>query len=282
MMQSSLKIRTARNLAFVSLLAMSVGWLGILLNRALGGSTTGRPGLLVWLVTPGAVCLLLRTLGRDGWRDLGLRPRLRTQILWYALSILIYPAFVLMVLSLLRIWAGPDSPGVFDWRRLARVLSVALATNLWKNVLEESAWRGYLTPKLDLLGTDPLVNHLFVGVIWSAWYVPYWLGLMNRSTLARFTLLSFPAFVLLNVIGLIAAALLYGEIRLLTGAIWPPVLLHTLSDALAVTLILDGHILVDGSAEVLFAPSPGGLVVASLTVALGLGLLRHRLRGRAL
>ena len=56
----------------------------------------------------------------------------------------------------------------------------AVATVL-KNVAEEGAWRGYLTPAL--IGRrlpDPWI-WLVVGMIWGLWHIPYYLWFLDES-----------------------------------------------------------------------------------------------------
>ena len=278
MRHGSIRIRTARNLMFLCLMTISVGWLGILLNRALGDSPAQGPGMLLWLVAPLTVSIFLRALAGDGWVDLGLRPRFKLNIRWYALGLFAYPVCIALVLALGSFLGVVDYPGFAanGLRPFLELGAVSLITTLFKNVFEECVWRGYLTPKLQLLGTHDLVNHLFVGVIWSAWHLPYWLGLLDPATLAKFTALSLPAFILSSVMALIASSLLHGELRLATDSAWPPLLLHTVGNALTLTLLADGFVAIKGSGQALFTPGFGGLLVAAMILVVGIWVYLHR------
>jgi len=65
-------------------------------------------GLLLWLITPLITALLLRAFAGDGWKDMGLRPSLKGNLIWYV---------VLSVCSWAdrnRIASNPDKTAA-DW-----------------------------------------------------------------------------------------------------------------------------------------------------------------------
>jgi membrane protease YdiL (CAAX protease family) len=168
-----------------------------------------------------------------------------------------------------------DGVGLF-----LQLVAVGFVTNLVKNIFEEFAWRGYLTPKLKLLGVPDLANHAIVGVVWALWHLPYWIGLLEPATLQSFTGLSLPAFILLSVMGLVTSAILHGELKLVTGSIWPPVLLHTVLNALTLPLLAEGFIAFEGG-EALFTPGVGGILGAVLITLVGLWVYRSRAKDAA-
>ena len=51
--------------------------------------------------------------------------------------------------------------------RLVAVFAAGFAPSFIKNVFEECAWRGYLTPKVHSLGLNDYVGHAIVGLIWA-------------------------------------------------------------------------------------------------------------------
>ena len=61
------------------------------------------------------------------------------------------------------------------------------------------------------LGTGALV-----GLVWSAWHAPYWVGLLNQASLQDFRWLGLPAFIVLGVVALLTSSVLYGELKLAT------------------------------------------------------------------
>ncbi len=279
--QEQSKRKTVRNLAILTIVTVGVGWVGMWLNATMGTPRSPEGlGLLLWLVTPLAVSLLLRAFGGDGWRDLGIRPGLKSHPGWYALSILVYPLCIALILAIGGVLGGVSFPG-FASRGTGMFLQlvvVQFVTNLLKNIFEEFTWRGYLTPKLKLLGVHDLANHAIVGAIWAAWHLPYWIGLLDQATIESFTALSLPVFILLGIIALVASSVLYGESKLATGSIWPPMLLHTMLNALSLTLLTEGFVAFQGSGEVLFTPGMGGIAGTLLVTLIGVGLYRRRAR----
>jgi membrane protease YdiL (CAAX protease family) len=139
--------RTVRNLAIFAVVVATSGWLGYGLDRLMNNPPTQQLGLLFWLIAPLGTVLLLRAFAGDGWKDFGLRPALRGNVIGYAVSLLIYPvvgALVLLIGGLLGLVTFPS----FSLALLFSVFGVGLIPSFVKNIFEEFSWRGYLTPKL--------------------------------------------------------------------------------------------------------------------------------------
>ena len=79
-------------------------------------------------------------------------------------------------------------------------------------------------------------------------------------------------------LGTIAIAVVYGEIRVRTGSIWPVVLMHSVSSAVATPLLVNGHLGFTGHGDALFSPVPSGFLAMVVAVGMGLFLLRRRQR----
>jgi len=279
------KRRTLRNLAIFTIVTVGVGWLGIGLNRMMGSTDPQESlGMLLWLVTPLAVSLLLRAFAGDGWRDLGIKPAFASNLGWYALSILVYPVCVALILLIGGAFGATSFPGFSSGGvgLFLQLVGASFVANLLKNVFEEFAWRGYLTPKFRLLGLPDLANHALVGVVWAAWHLPYWTGLLDQATIQSFTSLSLPVFILLGAVGLVASAVLYGELKLATGSVWPPFLLHTVGNALTLTLLLEDFVAFKGSGEAIFTPGVGGFLGTVLFALVGLAAYLRRSRRASL
>jgi membrane protease YdiL (CAAX protease family) len=275
--------KTARNVAIFTFVTIAIGWVALGVNALVEGPSSEESlGMLLWLVAPLAVSLLLRAFAGDGWRDLGVKPALKANLKWYALGILAYPICIALILVIGGVFGvitfpGFSSDGVGLFLQLA---AVGFLTNSVKNVFEEFAWRGYLTPKLKLLGVPDLANHAIVGVVWALWHLPYWIGLLAPATLQRFTSLSLPVFILLSVVGLVSSAILHGELKLVTGSIWPPMLLHTVLNALTLPLLAEGFVAFEGG-EALFTPGVGGILGTVLITLVGLWVYRSRAKDAA-
>ena len=92
------------------------------------------------------------------------------------------------------------------------------------------------------LGLRGYLGHAIVGLVWALWHVPYYLFFLDRSILQNFTTLPLAAFIVQAVIVMIAWAVVYGELWLLTRSIWPAVLMHCVEDAFLNQQFTEKHI----------------------------------------
>jgi len=273
--QSQSNKHTVRNLGIFAFLVITAGWFGLWLNALTGSSSPqGSLGMLIWLIMPLAASLILRAFAGDGWKDLGIKPAIKGNALWYAVSILVYPIGVTIILAIGFALGGvsfPDSSanaaGVF-----ISALGVAFLPTFFKNIFEEFGWRGYLAPKIFTLGLNDMVAHVIVGIIWAVWHVPYYLGLIDNSMLQGYTTQNLATFIPLVFVGLIAASIIYGEIRIKTGSVWPAVLMHTISNVLINTLVLGGYIRMASDLEVVVTPGMEGVLSIVFITLIGIGI----------
>ena len=117
--QSQSNKHTVRNLAIFTFLVIALPWLGRGLDSLMGSTSSQEGlGLLIWIITPLAASFLLRAFAGDGWKDLGIRPAIKGNGLWYAVSILVYPvctALVLVIGLALGAVSFPDFWHRFIW-----------------------------------------------------------------------------------------------------------------------------------------------------------------------
>ena len=160
--------QTRRNLVIFATVSISIGWVGLWLNRLMANEASGHNlGMLLWLVVPALTGLLLRAVGGDGWSDAGLRPALSKNLGWYGFALLIYPVCLALSLGLGYVtgaisFAGLSSLGL---KTIVSLAGAAILGSFVKNIFEEFAWRGYLNPRLDSLGWTPWASAVLVGVV---------------------------------------------------------------------------------------------------------------------
>jgi membrane protease YdiL (CAAX protease family) len=269
------KKHTIRNLIIFVFAFNVIGWLTYFIATGSDTPDAQGLGLTIWLVSPLLLSILLRLFNKD-WQDIGLRPNFKGNGKWYAFSILIFPLIVATVL-LIGVLFGGISVTDFSANLFIQALAVAFISTFIKNIFEEFAWRGYLTPKVASLGLNTIAGHLLVGFIWGAWHIPYYLGLLDRIQMAAYTSQSLVTYLPLVIIGMTVAGIIFGEMRLITGSVWSVVLMHTMSNIILITLLVDGHAKVSGNTEILFTPSWEGLISMVLITLAGLWLYRQRM-----
>jgi membrane protease YdiL (CAAX protease family) len=265
---NQLNRHTVRNLVIFTVVLVALGLLGRLVDSQMGAVPGEGPGMTLWILAPLLASFPLRAFAGDGWKDLGVNPAFKGNGLWYAVSILIYPVCVVLVVVLGRVFGALSlSGGIGDG---IAIFAGLLIPQLITNILEESGIRGYLAPKLYTLGLNDFVAHAVVGLIWGAWHLPYLSYVLSYSTESLVTLI--PRFLL----GTIAASIVYGEIRLLTGSVWPSILMQTAGGTFIGTLVLGNFVSTRGGMDFLFAPAMEGGLIIVLFVLVGLWINRVR------
>jgi membrane protease YdiL (CAAX protease family) len=274
--------KTIRNLFIVGLFTVGGGWLGIWLNNVTGNTAPPMQslGALVWLVSPALSGILLRAFGGDGWKDSGFGLNLRAGWIWYLVAILVYPLAALVTLGLAAA-TGVISTDGFAAQGFGAYLSAAgvmMAGSLMKNIFEEFAWRGYLTPRLEAAKVPPFLNHLIVGILWWSWHLAYYSYYLDRATLQSFLSTSLPVFLVIGIISLIPTAILFGELRLASKSVWPAFILHNVINGLSMPLIINGFIKLNGPLGPIFTPSNEGILTSILLGVAGVVIYRKRMR----
>lgn len=228
------KKRLIYQITIFTLLVNTLAWLGPIL-----GGTPSKPGLglLLWGTAPMLSALIMKVLLRDQV-PLGFRPLFRGNGYWYALSFLLYPVAIAILLGI-GLLSGTSKLNNFTVATFATAMVPLSMTYFVFAFFEEVGWRGYLAPRVYSLNRG-LLGHIVVGLIWASWHLPYLRELWAHTSEGLETLL--PRFV----IGTIVSAIVYGEIRMRTNSVWPAVLMHWLGNTIANTLLTGFIVLVPG------------------------------------
>ncbi len=269
--------RTIRNLAIFAIIVLTSGWLGYGLDRLMNNPPTQQLGRLIWLIAPLITVLLLRAFAGDGWKDFGLRPAFKGNIIWYGVSLLIYPLVAVLVLTIGGLLGLVTFPN-FSLSLLLSVFAMGLIPSFLKNIFEEFAWRGYLAPKVNLLALNAYVGHVIVGLIWGGWHIPYWLFVLGRAQIQASAGQDLAAFIPMAILNISVASIAYGEIRLLTHSVWPPVIMHTVGNALIDVLIARGLIRIATGMEFLVSPLQSSFLTLVFLLWAGIWLHQRRVR----
>ena len=181
------------------------------------------------------VIMTYREKGKDGLREFLRRvTRWRIGIIWY-LAILLVPLIWLGILPAIAVY-------LFQHRSLPPFLGPGYGAPAWKDAWwfflyimvigggqEEVGWRGYLLPRLQTR-YNALVSSLIVGLVWSAWHLPFLF--IPGSSLYGSPFLGY--LIQLSVLSIILTWI-YNN----TGSVFACVLYHTWSNFAAAYLMLD-------------------------------------------
>ena len=219
------KKQTIRNIVIFTLLMTGLAWLG----PVLGGDPT-EPGLgfLLWGTAPIVSALVMKLLLRDDV-PMGFKLRLKGNGRLYALSALSYPVTIAIIV-VVGLLLGASSIHNLTLPAFVTAMVPLAVTFFIFAIFEEIGWRGYLAPKVYGLN-DRLFGHALVGLIWASWHFPYMTQLWAHTSEGLVTLL--PRFLL----GTFVFAIVYGEIRLRVGSVWPAILMHWVGNTIANTLL---------------------------------------------
>ena len=227
------------------------------------------PGALLFVLSPILMAVGLRTLGREGWADAGLR--LGRERGWYAVALLLFPVLFLVPVVLGTLVGDVHlAPGAGE--RFAVLFATGLVARLTFAAFEEFGWRGYLEPRLAALGVPALRRHLAVGALWAVWHVPYIVAFGDGYTTLPLVV-QIPMFT----VAVLAMAVIWGVARDRTGSVWPAVLGHGMANAVAWPLLAADVVVVD--TPLLFGARPESVVV--LPLLLLTAVVVYRRWGRA-
>lgn len=236
---------------------------GVLVLSILGGlvmASSPDPGTsagaLLFVLSPILLAVGLRTIGREGWADAGLR--LGRERGWYAVALLLFPVLFAVPVALGALTGDVHvAPGAAQ--RFAGLFATGLVARMAFAAFEEFGWRGYLEPRLASLGVPPLRRHLLVGALWAVWHVPYIVAFGDGYTELPLAV-QLPLFT----VAVLAMAVIWGVARARTGSVWPAVLGHGMANAVAFPLLAAD--VVANDSPLLFGARPEGLVVLPLLV----------------
>lgn len=198
---------------------------------------------------------------------------------WYAFALLFHPIshILLLLISLgIGLTIIPDLSSA-KFALIGQAILVAVIPNLFKNIFEEFAWRGYLAPKIQSVVTRPLIGHALVGMVWFGWHLPYYLVLLDPAIMRSYTSLSLSVFLPMTLLGFIAVSIVYGEIRIRTNSVWPAVLMHVAGNVFLAALVEQKFFSTpSGIGELLVSPGWSSLISIVIFAVTGIGLYRLR------
>ena len=266
--------KTLRNIILFSLVAISCGWIGVGVNQLLGEpSNLESLGSGIFIASPIVCMILLRLLGGDGWKDFPLKPRFKQNTHWYIFAIAVYPVVIGITLFVGKLLGWVDV-SKFSIAAYLPVFATAFLPVFIKNILEETAFRGYLTVKMEQLTKNEWVIYVVVAFVCQIWHLPYNLIFLDDAYQATFFPYSKVLFVLVSFVVITVWTIMYTEIFFLSRSLLLVVLMHSMKDALN-PLISEGFTVISPDKTLLLSPL-FGLIPTLIYLAIGLYLRRIR------
>ena len=286
-------------LAFAFGIAWAAG-LVIALTGGIAGSPSIIPGspytlafvlmAVVYMGAPAIANVLTRLITREGWQNVGLRPKLRRgwpfwlaawflpavfTLLGGAVYFLIFPqdfdpkfTYVQQLLDQSGPAAAGFSPSLFVLIQTVQAVLISPLLNGLFTFGEEFGWRAYLLPKLMPLGGRHAV--LLSGVIWGVWHWPVIAMGHNYG-------LDYPGFPWLGmgmmVVMCIGLGIFLSWVTLRSGSVWPAVIGHAAINGISALAIL---VTVTGAGNPLVGPYPTGVLGMTAWVVASLLILASR------
>ena len=228
------------------------------------------------MMIPAACSIITRLITHEGFRDTGLRIRLRQGgwlsyvSAWAGISLLIALGAALFfilnpgdfdpTLSAYRQASGglsDTSDGQLLGSAIINILIGAAISPLVNGIPclgEELGWRGYLLPKLcDLMGEGPA--NLTTGIIWGIWHAPMIAMGHNYG-------MGYPGYPWVGIVAMvvfcIAVGGILGRLSMLAESVWPAVIGHAVLNGLAAAGTL--FMAVDAVMNPFIGPLPVGIV----------------------
>ena len=266
--------KTLRNIILFSLVAISCGWIGVGVNQLLGEpSNLESLGSGIFIASPIVCMILLRLLGGDGWKDFPLKPRFKQNTHWYIFAIAVYPVVIGITLFVGKLLGWVDV-SKFSVAAYLPVFATAFLPVFIKNILEETAFRGYLTVKMEQLTKNEWLIYVVVAFVCQIWHLPYNLIFLDDAYQATFFPYSKVLFVLVSFVVITVWTIMYTEIFFLSRSLLLVVLMHSMKDALN-PLISEGFTVISPDKTLLLSPL-FGLIPTLIYLAIGLYLRRIR------
>ena len=266
--------KTLRNVILFSLVAISCGWIGVGVNQLLGEpSNLESLGSGIFIASPIVCMILLRLLGSDGWKDFPLKPRFKQNFRWYIFAIAVYPVVIGITLFVGKLLGWVDV-SKFSVATYLPVFATAFLPVFIKNILEEAAFRGYLTVKMEQLTKNEWVIYVVVAFVCQIWHLPYNLIFLDDAYQATFFPYSKELFVLVSFVVIAVWTIMYTEIFFLSRSLLLVVLMHSMKDVFN-PLISEGFTVISPDKTLLVSPL-FGLIPTLIYLVIGLYLRRIR------
>lgn len=262
------------NLIYFIIITLISGWIGVLIDLILTEQPEGNSlGMGIWLVLP-FLCGIVFRIREKEWKGFGLSLNIKAGWKSCVIAVFIYPAITLITLMLALCFEAVD---IFTASRSGFLSAIAasLGGSFLKNIFEEFAWRGYLTPGLIKYNLNDWLIYGISGLIWGLWHTAYYMVFLGDE---YFLTSSRPETLISGCLIMIIWSILFVEIYRMTESVWPCVILHSMEEATSAILVATGaFVKYSGLGQTLFDPVTG---ILSIIIIAGAGLFLRKKRMR--
>lgn len=260
------------NLLIFIIITLTSGWIGVFADRILTEQPEGYSlGMGIWLGLP-LLCAIIFRIREKEWKSFGLVPRIKTGWKGFAVAIFIYPVMTIITI-LLAVCLGCVDISMISQTTFISVAAVSFVGSFIKNIFEEFAWRGYLTPRLLERSRNDWMIYGISGLVWGLWHSAYYMVFLGDEyflTSSRLQTLIWAIIITLT------ESILFVELYRMTKSVWPCVILHSMQNAIPAALVATGAFAkCNGWRRGLLDPMTG---ILSIVIPIGVGLLIRKRR----
>lgn len=218
-------------------------------------------------MSPLLMTFLVKTVYREKWQDIGLKPGFKENYGWYlfSCSLPLLLVFYVIGLSFLSSTVTTSDTFVSDLPPTLLKSGALFFAFLIASIGEELGWRGYLESALSQINRSKLLNHIIVGLIWFVWHLPL-IFLASRFQTSSFEIVM----ILFSTLGM---AIVYGQLRILSETVWTCVILHACSNALIIGFGSSNLLATENEAQYLISLSTFSVAVVSFWTLTGLSMI---------
>lgn len=229
-------------------------------------------GMLIWIISPLLFAILITLFTDRKWSDFSVNFKRNSSGFWWGITLLIYPV-VFTVTNSVGLITGDITCNPQNFPMFFDVLLATLIFSSVKNIFEEFAWRGYLAPKVYREKGNRYVQHLFVGLVWGIWHIPFlnmfWPYVNDTNYLI---------FVTFFLLGTISQSIVYGEIRIKTESVLPAWLMHTIGSIFGTAFLTGGILNISSGYEMIYSSGTDSIIGSIIMLITGIFLVNKRKR----
>lgn len=229
----------AKRLGIFLFFAFALSWIpAIIFNKVFGYHEwfeTNKMPVLFWFMGygPALANIITRKLTHEGWHDSMLHLRLKGNLKYYILAVVLISVMSIpQGIMTTIIYGGGDFSGIgggYTWQEaLSLVMLVLTAAPLiaFNTFGEEFGWRAYMNQKMEpLIGTSGTI--VVGGIIWGLWHAELTVEGHNFGT-------DYPGYPYLGMLSMCITCTFDGMILMWltkkTGSIYPAAIFHAMNN----------------------------------------------------